>query len=104
MADMAAEVGTIFPGTKAQVLDIAQKTSELVGGKTITAEDIVLNEEYAYPVYGVPSAHLALSWARRTWEGNQQGGYFPAHLRGDKKTPRTFRWSFLKCPRTRQDA
>ena len=41
--------------TKAQVLDIAQKTSELVGGKTITAEDIVLNEEYAYPVYGVPS-------------------------------------------------
>ena len=32
--------------TKAQVLDIAQKTSELVGGKTITAEDIVLNEEY----------------------------------------------------------
>jgi 1-aminocyclopropane-1-carboxylate deaminase len=31
--------------TKAQVLDIALKTSELVGGKTITAEDIVLNEE-----------------------------------------------------------
>ena len=27
----------------------------MVGGKTITAEDIVLNEEYAYPVYGVPS-------------------------------------------------
>ena len=79
--------------TKAQILDIAQKTSELVGGKTITAEDIVLNEEYEYPVYGVPSAHLALSWARRTWEENQQGEYFPAHLRGDKKTPRTFRWS-----------
>ncbi|HEV7323679.1 MAG TPA: 1-aminocyclopropane-1-carboxylate deaminase [Bosea sp. (in: a-proteobacteria)] len=41
--------------TRAQVLDIAQKTSELVGGKEITADDIVLNEDYAYPVYGVPS-------------------------------------------------
>src|SRR5271154_325956 len=41
--------------TKAQVLDIAQKTSELVGGKPIAADDIVLNEDYAYPVYGVPS-------------------------------------------------
>jgi 1-aminocyclopropane-1-carboxylate deaminase len=41
--------------TKAQVLDIAQKTSEVVGGKPITADDIVLNEDYAYPVYGVPS-------------------------------------------------
>ena len=41
--------------TKAQVLDIAQKTSDLVGGKPITADDIVLKEEYAYPVYGVPS-------------------------------------------------
>ena len=37
--------------TKAQVLDIAQKTSDLVGGKPITADDIVLKEEYAYPVY-----------------------------------------------------
>jgi 1-aminocyclopropane-1-carboxylate deaminase len=41
--------------TKAQVLDIAQKTSALVGGKEIVADDIVLNEDYAYPVYGVPS-------------------------------------------------
>jgi 1-aminocyclopropane-1-carboxylate deaminase len=41
--------------TKAQVLDIAQKTSDLVGGRPITADDIVLKEEYAYPVYGVPS-------------------------------------------------
>ena len=41
--------------TKAQVLDIAQKTSDLAGGNAITAEDIVLNEDYAYPVYGVPS-------------------------------------------------
>ncbi|MDB5604732.1 MAG: 1-aminocyclopropane-carboxylate deaminase [Bradyrhizobium sp.] len=41
--------------TKAQVLDIAQKTSALIGGKDITADDIVLKEDYAYPVYGVPS-------------------------------------------------
>ena len=41
--------------TKAQVLDIAQKTSALVGGKDIVADDIVLNEDYAYPIYGVPS-------------------------------------------------
>ena len=42
--------------TKAQVLDIAQKTAELVElGREITADDVVLNEDYAYPVYGVPS-------------------------------------------------
>jgi 1-aminocyclopropane-1-carboxylate deaminase len=41
--------------TRAQVFDIAGKTSELVGGRAIVAEDIVLNEDYAYPVYGVPS-------------------------------------------------
>ncbi len=42
--------------TRAQVLDIAQKTAELVElGRDITAEDVVLNEDYAYPVYGVPS-------------------------------------------------
>ncbi len=37
------------------MLDIAQKTSALVGGKDITEADIVLNEDYAYPAYGVPS-------------------------------------------------
>jgi 1-aminocyclopropane-1-carboxylate deaminase len=41
--------------TKAQVLDIARDTSALVGGKDVTADDVVLLEEYAYPVYGVPS-------------------------------------------------
>jgi 1-aminocyclopropane-1-carboxylate deaminase len=41
--------------TKAQVLDIAKKTSALVGGKDVTADDVVLLEEYAYPAYGVPS-------------------------------------------------
>jgi len=42
--------------THAQVLDIAKKTANLIGlGKEITAEDVVLKTEYAYPVYGVPS-------------------------------------------------
>ncbi len=42
--------------THAQVLDIAQKTAELVElGQDISAADIVLKTEYAYPVYGVPS-------------------------------------------------
>ncbi len=42
--------------TKAQVLDIAQKTADLIKlGQNITADDVVLNEDYAYPRYGVPS-------------------------------------------------
>jgi 1-aminocyclopropane-1-carboxylate deaminase len=41
--------------TKAQVLDIARNTSVLVGGKDIVEHDIVLLEDYAYPIYGVPS-------------------------------------------------
>ena len=42
--------------THAQVLDIAQKTADLIElGQDITADDIVLKTDYAYPVYGVPS-------------------------------------------------
>jgi 1-aminocyclopropane-1-carboxylate deaminase len=41
--------------THAQVLEIAQKTSALIGGKDINKDDIVLKEAYAYPMYGVPS-------------------------------------------------
>ncbi len=42
--------------TKAQVLDIAQKTADLVElGQDITNDDVILNEDYAYPIYGVPS-------------------------------------------------
>jgi 1-aminocyclopropane-1-carboxylate deaminase len=41
--------------TKAQVLDIAQNTASLIGAGDIVADDVVLNEDYAYPVYGVPS-------------------------------------------------
>ncbi|MCF3640728.1 1-aminocyclopropane-1-carboxylate deaminase [Rhizobium sp. TRM95111] len=43
--------------TKAQVLEIARNTADLVDlGKDLTADDVVLVEDYAYPVYGVPSA------------------------------------------------
>ena len=42
--------------TRAQVLDIARNTADLVGlGREIAEEDLVLNEDYAYPLYGVPS-------------------------------------------------
>jgi 1-aminocyclopropane-1-carboxylate deaminase len=42
--------------TKAQVLDIAEKTAELVElGRALTADDVVLMEDYAYPAYGIPS-------------------------------------------------
>ncbi|MCP5381826.1 MAG: 1-aminocyclopropane-1-carboxylate deaminase [Kordiimonadaceae bacterium] len=42
--------------TKAQVLDIAQKTAKLVElDKDLVEDDVVLIEDYAYPAYGVPS-------------------------------------------------
>jgi 1-aminocyclopropane-1-carboxylate deaminase len=42
--------------TKAQVLQIARNTAELVEcGTELTGDDVVLLEDYAYPVYGVPS-------------------------------------------------
>jgi 1-aminocyclopropane-1-carboxylate deaminase len=46
------------PGqTKVQILDIARKTADLVQlGREIADDDVVLNEDYAYPAYGVPSA------------------------------------------------
>ena len=93
--------------TKAQVLDIARKTSDLIGGRDMAEDDIILLEEYAYPVYGVPSKETvdAIRLAARlegmitdpVYEGkSMQGmidlvrkGYFPkgsrvlyAHLGG----------------------
>jgi 1-aminocyclopropane-1-carboxylate deaminase len=86
------------PGqTKAQVLEIARNTAELVGlGRSVTADDVVLKEDYAYPCYGVPSEETneAIRLAARTegmmtdpvYEGkSMQGlidltrkGFFPA--------------------------
>jgi len=43
--------------TKAQVLDIARNTAELVElGREIEDDDVVLDEDYGYPHYGAPSA------------------------------------------------
>jgi 1-aminocyclopropane-1-carboxylate deaminase len=43
--------------TKAQVLDIARNTAELIGlNRALASDDVVLKEDYAYPAYGVPSA------------------------------------------------
>jgi 1-aminocyclopropane-1-carboxylate deaminase len=42
--------------TFAQVLDIARNTAELVSlGRQIDPDDVVLNRDYAYPAYGIPS-------------------------------------------------
>ena len=42
--------------TREQVHSIAQNTAELVElGRDITADDVVLVEDYAYPAYGIPS-------------------------------------------------
>ncbi len=94
--------------TKAQVLEIAKRTAELVElGREITEDDVVLVEDYAYPVYGVPSeetkdairlvARLEAMITDPVYEGkSMQGlidlvkkGYFPegskvlyAHLGG----------------------
>jgi 1-aminocyclopropane-1-carboxylate deaminase len=93
--------------THAQVLDIARKTSDLISGPPIVAQDVVLVEDYAYPAYGVPSKETidAIRLAARlegmitdpVYEGkSMQGmidlvkrGYFPrgakvlyAHLGG----------------------
>ena len=83
--------------TRAQVLDIARNTAELVGlGREITPEDVVLEEDYAHPAYGIPSAETndAIRLCARTegmmtdpvYEGkSMQGlidlvrrGFFPA--------------------------
>jgi 1-aminocyclopropane-1-carboxylate deaminase len=83
--------------TRAQVMEIARNTAELVElGRDITADDLVLMADYAYPAYGVPSPETneAIRLAARTegmmtdpvYEGkSMQGmidlvrkGYFPA--------------------------
>ncbi|MEM9741227.1 MAG: 1-aminocyclopropane-1-carboxylate deaminase [Pseudomonadota bacterium] len=86
--------------THAQVLRIAQDTAKLVDfSEAITAEDVVLMTDYAYPEYGIPSAETndAIRLCARlegmmtdpVYEGkSMQGmidlvnrGYFPAGAR-----------------------
>ena len=55
--------------TRAQVTDIAQRAAALVElGQEITEQDIVINPDYAYPAYGVPSeaTNDAIRLAART--------------------------------------
>jgi 1-aminocyclopropane-1-carboxylate deaminase len=55
--------------TRNQVTEIARNTAELIGlGRKIEESDIVINPDYAYPAYGVPSAETndAIRLAART--------------------------------------
>jgi len=55
--------------TRAQVREIVDNTAELVElGRPIRDEEIVINPDYAYPAYGVPSAETndAIRLAART--------------------------------------
>jgi len=86
--------------TRAQVRQIVDNTASLVGlGRAIREEEIVINPDYAYPAYGVPSeeTNAAIRLAARTeamitdpvYEGkSMQGlidltrkGFFPAGSR-----------------------
>ena len=86
--------------TRTQVTKIARDTAELIGlGQDIEDRDIVINPDYAYPAYGVPSheTNEAIRLAARTeamitdpvYEGkSMQGmidlvrkGFFPAGSR-----------------------
>ena len=55
--------------TRAQVRQIVDHTAELVGlGRPVREDEIVINPDYAYPAYGVPSAetNAAIRLAART--------------------------------------
>lgn len=55
--------------TRAQVKEICKNTAELVElGQEITDDDIIINPDYAYPAYGVPSEETndAIRLAART--------------------------------------
>lgn len=86
--------------THAQILRIARDTAQKVGlNREIAAEDVVLNRDYAFPKYGVPSeeTNAAIRLSARTegmmtdpvYEGkSMQGmidlvrkGFFPGGLR-----------------------
>ena len=86
--------------TRAQVRQIVDGTAELVGlGRAVREEEIVINPDYAYPAYGVPSAETsaAIRLAARTeamitdpvYEGKSMQGlidlvrrdFFPAGAR-----------------------
>ncbi len=94
------DASATFNQTRAQVMDIARNTADLVAlGRDITDDDLVLMAGYAYPAYGVPSdetneamrltARLEGMLTDPVYEGkSMQGlidlvktGYFPAGSR-----------------------
>lgn len=79
--------------TRAQVMEIARNTADLVGlGRTITDDNLVLIGDYAHPAYGVPSSETndAIRLAARTegmmtdpvYEGKSMQGMIDLVRRG----------------------
>jgi 1-aminocyclopropane-1-carboxylate deaminase len=79
--------------TRAQVTQIARQTADLIElGQTIDDADIIINPDYAYPAYGVPSAetNAAIRLAARTeamitdplYEGNSMQGMIDLARKG----------------------
>ena len=80
--------------TRAQVRQIVDSTSELVGlGRAVRDDEIIINPDYAYPAYGVPSdeTNAAIRLAARTeamitdpvYEGKSMQGMIDLIKRGD---------------------
>jgi 1-aminocyclopropane-1-carboxylate deaminase len=82
--------------TRTQVRQIVNQTAELVGlGRVVRDDEIIINPDYAYPAYGVPSdeTNEAIRLAAKTeammTDPVYEGGFFPegsrvlyAHLGG----------------------
>jgi 1-aminocyclopropane-1-carboxylate deaminase len=80
--------------TREQILRIAQRTAELVElGRPITADDVVLDERYAYPEYGLASqetldairlsARLEAMLTDPVYEGKSMQGMIDLILTGE---------------------
>jgi 1-aminocyclopropane-1-carboxylate deaminase len=80
--------------TRAQVREIVDATADLVNlGRAVRDDEIVINPDYAYPAYGIPSAetNAAIRLAARTeamitdpvYEGKSMQGMIDLIRRGD---------------------
>ncbi len=79
--------------TRAQVRSIVDKTAELVElGRTVRDDEIIINADYAYPAYGIPSeeTNAAIRLAARTeamitdpvYEGKSMQGMIDLNKKG----------------------
>lgn len=82
-----------YEQTRAQVSKIARDTARLIGlGQDIVDDDIIINPDYAYPAYGIPSqeTNAAIRLAARTeamitdpvYEGKSMQGMIDLVRRG----------------------